>query len=66
VDEGVLAEEGEIVPLVEELDLHPRVELPQATHLGVLPGHELLREGRQLDEAPVVGKVEVRPEGGRR
>src|SRR5579883_2853994 len=61
--QAVLGQERFVVPLVEELHLDLGMQLPQAADLGVLAGHQLLVERRQLDEAPMLGKVEIGPEG---
>jgi len=55
----VLHQQVEVVPLVEELDLDLRVQLPEASGLAVLLGHQLLVQGGDLDVEVIDGQVEV-------
>ena len=60
--EPVLHEQAQIVPLIEDLALDLGVNLPQATHLAVLLGDQLLAHRRDLDVQIVIGEIEVRSE----
>jgi hypothetical protein len=62
VVEPVLGDQGEVVPLVEDLAPDVRVLLPEPANLAVLLGHELLVQRGDLDVEVVRGQVEVRRE----
>src|SRR5439155_5076997 len=55
----VLGEKLPEVPVVQQLDLHVRIELPQAPQLAVLARDQALLHPRDLDVEVEVGDVEV-------
>src|SRR5262245_19594702 len=57
--EAVLGDQRQVVALVEDLAVDARVELAEPADLPVLPGHELLVQGRDLDVEVVLGQEEV-------
>src|SRR5215471_5101099 len=58
VEVEMLGEALEVAP-VEELDLDVGVALAELPQLSVLPGHERLLHGRDLDVQVLLGEVEV-------
>src|SRR4029450_3590355 len=57
--EPVLGHERQVVALIEDLAVDPRIELAQAADLAVLLGHEPLVERRDLDVEVVHRQIEV-------
>jgi hypothetical protein len=60
--QSVFLDQVEVVPLIEDLAAHFRVEPAQHPDFGILLRDQLLAHGRYLDEQLIVGKKEVRRE----
>ena len=48
-----------IIPPVQDLQIHRRIELPQPSDLSILLRHEVLLEGREFDEEVELGEIEI-------
>jgi hypothetical protein len=62
VFKSVLLDQVQVVPLIEDLATHIRIELAEHANFGVLLGHQLLAHRGYFDEEVVIRQEEIRRE----